>query len=37
MEEVVSAAQEAITSPRKRVMFSTTDWGLNQHCIENLP
>jgi hypothetical protein len=33
MEEVVSAAQE---SKKKCVTFHTTDWSLNQHCMENL-
>jgi hypothetical protein len=34
---VVGAAWEAIAiNSRKRASFSTTDWGLNQQCMENL-
>jgi hypothetical protein len=36
-EEVTRAAQKTIEkkSKKKRATFSTTDWGLNQHCMEN--
>jgi tRNA(Ile)-lysidine synthase TilS/MesJ len=37
-EEVVGAAREAITRSSRNACenFGTTDWGLNQHCMENL-
>jgi hypothetical protein len=39
MEEFVGAASKQdknMKSKCKHAMFSTTDWGLNQHCMDDL-